>query len=197
MEVIKFDLDKLKKQKDGFSYYILGRSYDLEENDVSNDYKMALEYYYKGLELNDPLCEYSIGISYILGLGDILPINLEKGNMILKKVFPKIVEMSEDKRISKEKRIYSKFVIGAYYYFGLGDTIQDKRKAFEIISYCAKNGHIGAIYDLGANFYYNGVGTRKNKTKALEYLKIAKDENLSRAISKYHEYGFDLVNSIK
>ena len=32
MNIIKFDLDKLKEQQDGFSYYILGRSYDLEEN---------------------------------------------------------------------------------------------------------------------------------------------------------------------
>lgn len=32
MGVIKFDLEKLKNNSDGFSYYILGRSYDLEEN---------------------------------------------------------------------------------------------------------------------------------------------------------------------
>ena len=60
-----------------------------------------------------------------------------------------------------------------------------------MISLCANKGHIGAIYDLGANFYYNGVGTRKNKTKAKEYLTIAKDNGLKRAIEKYKEYEFD------
>ena len=31
MEIIKFDLNEIKQKQDGFSYYILGRSYDLEE----------------------------------------------------------------------------------------------------------------------------------------------------------------------
>ena len=44
MNIIKFDLDKLKKQEDEFSYYILGRSYDLEENGASQDYNEALKY---------------------------------------------------------------------------------------------------------------------------------------------------------
>ena len=30
MNIIKFNLDELKKKQDGFSLYILGRSYDLE-----------------------------------------------------------------------------------------------------------------------------------------------------------------------
>ena len=41
MEVIKFNLDDLKNNLDGFSCYILGRSYDLEENGVTADYKNA------------------------------------------------------------------------------------------------------------------------------------------------------------
>ena len=38
MNIIKFNLDDLKKKQDGFSLYILGRSYDLEENGVKQDY---------------------------------------------------------------------------------------------------------------------------------------------------------------
>ena len=34
MQVIKFNLDDLLNQHTYFSYYLLGRSYDLEENDV-------------------------------------------------------------------------------------------------------------------------------------------------------------------
>lgn len=67
MNVIKFDLDQLKKKQDGFSYYILGRSYDLEENGAERDYDKALEYYEMGNKLEYPLCIYSLGISYVLG----------------------------------------------------------------------------------------------------------------------------------
>ena len=45
MEVIKFDLKELEMCNTGFSYYLLGRSYDLEENDAKLDYEKALFYY--------------------------------------------------------------------------------------------------------------------------------------------------------
>ena len=45
MEIIKFDIDKLEKDNTGFNYYILGRSYDLEENGLEEDLDKALYYY--------------------------------------------------------------------------------------------------------------------------------------------------------
>lgn len=45
MEIIKFNLEELKNNLNGFSCYILGRSYDLEENGVSEDFEEALRYY--------------------------------------------------------------------------------------------------------------------------------------------------------
>ena len=191
MNIIKFNLDDLKNKKDGFSYYILGRSYDLEENGVQEDFTKALYYYNKGMELNYPLCEYSLGISYILGLGDLLVIDKEKGTKLLIDAYPKIIDLINNKDISFKERVYAKFVIGAYYYFGLGDIKKDDNKAFDIINECAKNGHIAAIYDLGANFYYNAIGTKKDIEKAEYYLNIACKENLLRAIKKYDEYGFN------
>ena len=167
MDIIKFDLDKLKKERDGFSYYILGRSYDLEENGAEQDYDIALEYYKKGYNLGYPLCKYSLGISYELGLGNALPID-----------------------IGEIERIYAQFVTGAYYYFGLGGIEKDYKKAFEIIKECANKGHIAAIYDLGANFYYNGKGTDKNYKLSEHYLRIAKEAGLKRAINKYEEYEY-------
>lgn len=80
------------------------------------------------------------------------------------------------------ERLYAKFVLGAYFYFGLGNVKQDYNKAFKIIKYCADKGHIAAIYDLGANFYYNGVGIEKNIELADYYLNIAVSHNLKRAI---------------
>ena len=136
MQIIKFDLNDMEKKQDGFSCYILGRSYDLEENGAKQDYSRALMWYNKGIEQKNPLCVYSLGISYEMGLG------------------------------------------------------KDSKKAFEIIKRCADNGHIAAIYDLGANFYYNGNGTEMNKKLAEYYLKMAKDAGLKRAIEKYSQYEF-------
>ena len=191
MDIIKFDLNELKNKRDGFSYYILGRSYDLEENGASEDFDEALKYYNKGMELNYPLCEYSLGISLILGLGDVLEKDFEKGNKLLIDAYPKILDLISNQELPLEERIYAKFVTGAYYYFGLGNIEKDDKKAFDIISECALAGHIAAIYDLGANFYYNGVGTIKDIEKSKHYLSIASETGLPRAIKKYSEYGFD------
>lgn len=60
--------------------------------------------------------------------------------------------------------------------------MKDYNKAFAIIKECADFGYIAAIYDLGANFYYNGKGTEVNYELADFYLNLAKKNNLKRAI---------------
>ena len=190
MEIIKFDLKELKKKQDGFSYYILGRSYDLEENGAKQDYDEALKYYKKGEELKYPLCTYSLGISYVLGLGNSLEINEKKGNELLEEAYPKIIELINSKDIDEIERVHALFVTGAYHYFGLGGIEKDYKKAFEIIKECADKGHIAAIYDLGANFYYNGNGTEKNLKLSEYYLRIAKEAGLKRAVDRYKEYEY-------
>ena len=191
MNIIKFNLEELKKDLNGFSCYILGRSYDLEENGVKEDFNEALKYYNEGMNLNYPLCEYSLGISLILGLGNVLEIDKEKGTRLLIDAYPKILDLINNKDLSLEERLYAKFVTGAYHYYGLGNIEKDDKKAFEIIQECANEGHIAAIYDLGANFYYNGVGTEQDIEKAKYYLKLACEEGLPRAIKKYNDYGFN------
>ena len=183
MEVIKFDLKELEKIDSGFAYYLIGRSYDLEENVAIQDYSKALLYYQKGFDINYPLCINSLGISYELGLGDLLPIDNEKAKELLKKAYPRIIEIIDNPNTPDVERLYAKFVTGAYYYFGLGDIKKDYEKAFNIIKECAEEGHIAAIYDLGANFYYNGNGTEVNLDLANYYLTIAKDNGLPRAIT--------------
>lgn len=197
MKIIKFDLEELKENLNGFSCYILGRSYDLEENGATEDFSEALKYYNQGISYGNPLCEYSLGISLILGLGDILDIDKEKGTKLLIRAYPKILEIINNQNLALEERIYAKFVTGAYYYYGLGNVRKDDNKAFKIINECACEGHIAAIYDLGANFYYNGIGIEQNLEKAKYYLKIAKKEGLPRAIKKYDEYGFSSKKKIK
>lgn len=194
MEPIKFNIEELKNNQDGFSYYLLGRSYDLEENGITRDYNKALEYYNMGLNIDYPLCEYSLGISLYYGLGDVLPVDKEKGNQLLIDAYPKILKLINGENTSYEEKVYAKFVTGAYSYFGLGQIPLDKSEAFKIIKDCASWGHIGAIYDLGANFYYNGVGTQQDLKKAEEYLKLAKDAGLPRAIEAYEKYDFKSRN---
>lgn len=181
MEIIKFDLNELEKVGTGFTYYLLGRSYDLEENNVEQDYNKALYYYQKGFDLDYPLCIYSLGISYELGLGKILEVDKEKAKKLLTNAYSKIIELINNPNISEIERVYAKFVTGAYYYFGLGEIGKDYNKAFEIIKECADKGHIAAIYDLGANFYFNGNGTDINYELADYYLNIAKENGLKRA----------------
>lgn len=185
METIKFNLNKLENQNTGFSYYILGRSYDLEENGVEQNFAKALYYYQRGFEINYPLCIYSLGISYELGLGELLEIDKDKSKELLNRAYPRIIELINNPNISDIERIYAKFVIGAYYYFGLGNTEKDYNKAFKTIKECADNGHIAAIYDLGANFYFNGKGTDVNYELADYYLNIAKVNGLKKAKNLY------------
>lgn len=182
MEIIKFDLNELEKFDTGFAYYLLGRSYDLEENGVEQDYNKALYYYQKGFDVDYPLCIYSLGISYELGLGEILDINKNKSKELLTNAYPKIIELINNPNISEVERVYAKFVTGAYFYFGLGNIEKDYKKAFDIIRDCADKGHIAAIYDLGANFYFNGNGTDVNYELADYYLSVAKENGLKRAI---------------
>lgn len=185
MKVIKFNLDELQNKNDGFSYYILGRSYDLEENGVLKDYAKALTFYEKGLDIDYPLCIYSLGISYELGLDNYVTINHQKAHFLLTLAYPKIIELVNNSLLSEAERICAKFVLGAYYYFGLGNIERDYKKAYEIIKECADKGHIAAIYDLGANFYYYGRGTKTNQELALYYLNIAKINGLKRAKELY------------
>lgn len=185
MNIIQFNLNELEHQDTGFAYYLLGRSYDLEENGAQQDYKKALYYYQKGFDVDYPLCTYSLGISYELGLGEVLEVDKEKAKVLLTSAYPKIIELINDPNVSEEERVYAKFVTGAYHYFGLGKTEKDYKKAFEIIKECADKGHIAAIYDLGANFYFNGNGTDVNLELADYYLSIAKENGLKRAINLY------------
>lgn len=181
MKVMKFDLNELEQQNTGFAYYLLGRSYDLEENGVKQDYDKALYYYQKGFNLDYPLCTYSLGISYELGLKELLKVDKKKAKKLLASAYPKIIELINNPNITEMERVYAKFVTGAYHYFGLGEIKKDYQKAFEIIKECADKGHIAAIYDLGANFYFNGNGTDINYELATYYLNIAKENGLKRA----------------
>lgn len=114
-----------------------------------------------------------------------MEIDKDKSKELLNRAYPRIIELINNPNISDIERIYAKFVVGAYYYFGLGNIEKDYNKAFKIIKECADNGHIAASYDLGANFYFNGKGTDVNYKLADYYLNIAKVNGLKKAKNLY------------
>ena len=127
----------------------------------------------------------------MLGLGDELEIDEDKGNKILAEAYPEVLKLLNSPDIDDIERTCVEFVTGAYKYFGLGGIKKDYQKAFETIKKCADKGHVAAIYDLGANFYYNGNGTEKNDKLAEYYLNIAKNAGLKRAIKLYNERDYE------
>ena len=69
--------------------------------------------------------------------------------------------------------------------FGFGEIERDENKAFKL------------IYDLGANFYYNGVGTDRNLKLSEYYLKMAVKAGLPRAKVKFEQYKSTYENEIE
>ena len=62
-----------------------------------------MEYYKKGYNLGYPLCKYSLGISYELGLGNALPIDEEKGNKLLQQAYPQIISLINSQDIGTDR----------------------------------------------------------------------------------------------
>ena len=176
------DLEGKAKNGDKLACYILGRSYDSEENGAEQSYEKAMYWYEKGKELGDPCCTYGVGACYYFGDG------VEQDKEIHINAYKPLLELIEKEKENPRKQSFSKFCLGAYYYFGFGDIERDEKKAFELIHACAMQGHLPAIYDLGANFYYNGVGTEKNLRLSEYYLKMAVDAGLQRAKVKFEQY---------
>lgn len=180
------DLEENAKNGDGLSCYILGRSYDSGENGVKQNFKKALYWYNKGKELDDPRCIYGVGACYYFGDGVKEDKNKAYGLFI--KAYQPLLKLIEQEKNIPNRQAFSMFCLGAYYYFGFGDVKKDDNIAFKFIYDSAMKGHIAGIYDLGANFYYNGVGTERDLEKSKFYLELASNYGLPRAIKKLQEY---------
>lgn len=85
----------------------------------------------------------------------------EKAKQIHIETYETLLELIDKEQENPRRQAFSKFCLGAYYYFGFGNIEKDDNKAFELIHDCAMQGHLPAIYDLGANFYYNGRWNRE------------------------------------
>ena len=180
------DLEMKAKNGDRLACYILGRSYDSQENGAEQSFEKAMYWYEKGKDLGDPRCAYGVGACYHFGDG--VEQDKEKAKQIHIEAYESLLSLINEEQETPRRQAFSKFCLGAYYYFGFGNIERDEKKAFELIHDCAIQGHLPAIYDLGANFYYNGVGTEKNLRLSEYYLKMAVDAGLPRAKAKFEEY---------
>lgn len=186
---IIFDLDDVRRKAekgDKFACYILGRSYDSEENGAEQSFEKAMYWYEKGKKLGDPRCAYGVGACYYFVDG--IEQDKEKAKQIHIEAYESLLSLINAEKETPRRQAFSKFCLGAYYYFGFGNVERDENKAFELIHDCAMQGHLPAIYDLGANFYYNGVGTEKNLKLSEYYLKMAVNAGLPRAKTKFEQY---------
>ena len=180
------DLEENAKKGDGLSCYILGRSYDSGENGLEQNFNKALFWYNKGKKLEDPRCIYGVGACYYFGDG--VKEDKNKAHELFVKAYQPLLELIEQEKNIPNRQAFSIFCLGAYYYFGFGDIEKDDNTAFKLIYDSAMKGHIAGIYDLGANFYYNGVGTERDLEKSKFYLELASNYGLPIAIKKLQEY---------
>ena len=70
---IIFDLNDVRKKAENgvkFACYILGRSYDSEENGAEQSFEKAMYWYGKGKELGDPRSAYGVGTEKNLKLSE-------------------------------------------------------------------------------------------------------------------------------
>lgn len=180
------DLEENAKKGDGLSCYILGRSYDSGENGLEQNFNKALFWYNKGKKLEDPRCIYGVGACYYFGDG--VEQDKKQAYELFVKAYQPLLELIEQEKNIPNRQAFSIFCLGAYYYFGFGDIEKDDNTAFKLIYDSAMKGHIAGIYDLGANFYYNGIGTERYLEKSKFYLELASKYGLPRAIKKLQEY---------
>ena len=184
-----FNINNLEgnaKKGDGLSCYILGRSYDSGENGLEQNFNKALFWYNKGKKLEDPRCIYGVGACYYFGDG--VEQDKKQAYELFVKAYQPLLELIEQEKNIPNRQAFSIFCLGAYYYFGFGDIEKDDNTAFKLIYDSAMKGHIAGIYDLGANFYYNGIGTERDLEKSKFYLELASKYGLPRAIKKLQEY---------
>ena len=139
----------------------MGRSYDLEENGATQDYKKALQYYMKNFD-NYPLSQYSVGMSYLFGLENELHVDKVKGDTILKYTLPKLLQMQNGEKIEQNEMVYATFVEAAYYDLGykfyregVGGAVDIEKS--ELFLRIAKNAGLKRAIDKYKEFGYSKI----------------------------------------
>ncbi len=99
-----FDLDELKikaENGNGLACYILGRSYDSQENGAEQSFEKAMEWYGKGQKLDDPRCIYGVGACYHFGDG--VEEDKEKARQLFIEAYNPLLELIENDKDNSKK----------------------------------------------------------------------------------------------
>ena len=167
------------KNGDGLSAYILGRAYYSSELGLKTNYPKSFECYSYGYkQLNDPRCEYGFAMFYYddgeSESEGVVEKDNEYANKLFAEAYPKLVELA------KNGDMYSNFILGAYYNYGIGGIKKDFSSAIKYIQQSADLGHSGACYDMG-KFFTEGRGVKRNLEKAKQYFERASKMGSVRA----------------
>lgn len=148
-------------------------------------YEKSFQWYEYGyLKLNDPRCQYGWAMFYYDDGESESEGVVGKDNSLANKVFAQA--LPKLKKLAESGDMYSNFILGAYYNYGIGGVEKNFSQALKHIQKSADLGHAGACYDMG-KFYAQGRGVTKNKTMAINYYKKAKELGSVRAESALKE----------
>lgn len=152
-------LDKAAKNNYDDAFYSLGELY-YKGAYIDVNYKKAFTFFQKGADLGEKRCLEGLGDLYYYGLH----VDEDKA-----KAFEYY-----DKSIQKGNLIFYK--VGKLY-----ESQLDMEKAIEYYTRGHKMGDIKSTQKLGV-LYYNGIGVKKDVTKALYYIDIAADKDETHAL---------------
>lgn len=142
------------------AYYILGQSY-LEGNGIDTNYKKAFFYLSKGASKDDKSCLESLGDMYYWGL---------------------YVKEDKEKAFSLYDKSVAEGNIGLYYKIGKLYEAEEKLERALLNYYKGhNNGDFKSSQRLGV-MYINGEGVKQDRTKGLEYIKVAVEGGDSHSI---------------
>ncbi len=184
MQTIK-ELEQLAKNGDGLACYILGRSYYSAENGVNRDFIKSLDYYEFGYKnFADPRCEYGYAM-FLYDDGESEPEGvIEKNNILANKMFAEAYPKLEE--LARNGDMYSCFILGAYYNYGIGGIKKDFATAVKFIKQSANMGHSGACYDMG-KFHLTGKIVKKDIVLAKTYFEKSKNMGNIRAKQEWEK----------
>lgn len=149
-------------------YEIKGEYYNRRK--YGSNPEQSKKYFEEKIEQKNPIGYYGLAIYYKNSL------NLEKkseyemiSNKLFKQGYPEI-----ERKATTQKDVLCCYLLGNYYFLGLGNVNRDYQKAYVYFEMASKGGIEQATYNLGI-MYLNGFGVQKDEEKANSLFSKAAD----------------------